>query len=193
MSYFGAGSALLTEDQWTQRYDLTFALELNRAECEFLTGRHESAEERLSVLACRAANQVDRAAVTCLKLELYTMQDRSERAVEVCLEYLRQEEDVEWSAHPTDQDVRQEYDRLWRLIRNRSIEALIDLPAMNEPSALATMDVLTRLWSAAFFTDEKLAVLVAMHMVDPKYRAREYARFLLWLRLVRLHGWVILR
>src|SRR5260221_3506295 len=92
------------------------------------------------------------------------MQDRSEQAVEVCLEYLRQEEGVEWSAHPTDQEVRQEYDRLWRLIGSRSIEALVDLPLMNELSALATMDVLTRLWSAAFFTDENLAVLVATHM-----------------------------
>ena len=165
LNYFDAGSALLTEDRWAQRSDLAFALELNGAECEFLTGRHELAEEHLSVLAHRAANQVDRAAVTCLKLELYTMQDRSERAVEVCLEYLRQEEGVAWSAHPTDQDVRQEYDRLWRMMGSRSVDALADLPVMNEPRALATMDVLTRLWPAAFFTDEKLAVLVATHMV----------------------------
>jgi predicted ATPase len=164
LSYFSAGSELLMDDPWRQRYELTFALELNRAECEFLMGHHESAEERLSVFAGRAASQVDRAAVTCLKLELYTMQDRSERAVEVCLEYRRQEEGVEWSAHPTDQEVRQEYDRLWRLMGSRSIEALVDLPVMNEVRALATMDVLTRLWSAAFFTNENLAVLVATHM-----------------------------
>jgi hypothetical protein len=43
------------EDRWKRRYDLAFALELNRAECELLTGRHEAAEERLSALACRAA------------------------------------------------------------------------------------------------------------------------------------------
>jgi C4-dicarboxylate-specific signal transduction histidine kinase len=164
LNYFDAGSSLLMGDHWTQQYELTFALELNRAECEFLTGRHESAEERLAALTSRAANQVDRAAVTCQKLELYTMQDRPQRAVEVCLEYLRQEESVEWSSHPTDQYVREEYDRLWRLIGSRSIEDLVDLPVMKELSALATMDVLTRLWSAAFFTDENLAVLVATHM-----------------------------
>jgi predicted ATPase len=165
LTYFGNGSALLMEDRWTDWYDLTFSLELNRAECEFLTGLYESAEERLDMLEHRAANQVDRAAVTCLKLELYTLQDRSERAVEVCLEYLRQEEGIAWSAHPTDQDVRQEYDRLWQLIGSRSIDALAELPVMNEPNALATMDVLTRLWPAAFFTDEKLAVLIATRMV----------------------------
>ena len=108
LSYFSAGSALLMEDRWTRRYDLAFTLELNWAACEFLTGHHEAADERLSVLADRAANHVDRAAVTCLKLELYTMHDRSDRAVAVCLEYLREEEGVEWSAHPTDQAVRHE-------------------------------------------------------------------------------------
>jgi predicted ATPase/signal transduction histidine kinase len=164
MSYFRTGSALLVEDRWTQRYDLTFALELNRAECEFLTGHHESAGERLSALASRAANQTDRAAVACLQLELHTMQDQSERAVAVCLEYMRQEEGIEWSAHPTDEGVRQEYDRLWRLIGVREIEDLVDLPEMHERSVLATMDVLTRIWSAAFFTDENLAMLIATHM-----------------------------
>ena len=30
--------ALLAEDCWERRHELTFALELHRAECEFLTG-----------------------------------------------------------------------------------------------------------------------------------------------------------
>jgi len=165
LSYFSAGSALLMEDRWTRRYDLAFALELSRAECELLTGHHEAAEERLLTLACRAANQVDRAAVTCLKVELYTIQDQSERAVAVCLEYLRQE-GIEWSAHPTGKEVRLQYDRLWQQIGSRSIEALVDLPEMNEPGARGTMDVLTRLFSAANFTDENLSLLVATHMAN---------------------------
>ena len=63
-----------------------------------------------------------------------------------------------------DQDVRQEYDRLWRLIGSRSIKRARRLARDDDRSALATMDVLTRLWPAAFFTHEKLAVLVATHM-----------------------------
>jgi PAS domain S-box-containing protein len=165
LNYFSVGSVLLMEDHWTRLYDLAFALELNRAECELLTGHHEAAEERLSALAHRAALQQDRAAVTCLKVELYTIQDQSERAVAVCLEYLR-EEGIEWSAHPTDQNVRREYDQLWHQIGSRSIEELVDLPVMNDLSARGTMDVLTRLFSAANCTDENLSLLVATHMAS---------------------------
>ena len=39
LTYLNAGAALLAEDVWERRHDLVFALELNRAECEFLIGQ----------------------------------------------------------------------------------------------------------------------------------------------------------
>ena len=47
LKYLVAGCALLPEDSWEQQYALTFALEFQRAECEFLTGDLAAAEERL--------------------------------------------------------------------------------------------------------------------------------------------------
>src|SRR4029077_15094188 len=72
LEYLVAGCALLAEDSWERRYTLTFALEFERAECEFLTGDFAEAEERLSGLSGRARNPVDSAAVTRLRAELYT-------------------------------------------------------------------------------------------------------------------------
>src|SRR5208337_1634534 len=40
LTYLTAGAALLSEDCWEQRHELAFALEINRAECEFLTGEY---------------------------------------------------------------------------------------------------------------------------------------------------------
>ena len=54
LQYFTAGRALLAENGWERCYQLTFDLELNRAECEYLTGELASAEERLSALSRRA-------------------------------------------------------------------------------------------------------------------------------------------
>jgi predicted ATPase len=39
LSYLNSGAALLAEDSWERRHELIFALELDRAECEFLTGQ----------------------------------------------------------------------------------------------------------------------------------------------------------
>src|SRR5882757_8351035 len=51
LTYLAAGAALLPEDSWERRHELTFALELQRGECEFLTGALAEAEERLAALS----------------------------------------------------------------------------------------------------------------------------------------------
>ncbi|HZD50300.1 MAG TPA: serine/threonine-protein kinase PknK, partial [Silvibacterium sp.] len=142
LAYFVAGRALLPEENWAQRYALHFALELQRAECEFLTGEFAAAEERLSMLSRRAANLVDCAAVARLQTELYAALDQSDRAVESGLEYLRRV-GVDWSAHPTNDEVRQEYERIWQQLGNQPIEALVDLSPMTDATCRATLDVLT--------------------------------------------------
>ena len=144
-------------------YRLVFDLELNWAECEYLTGNLASAEERLSVLSVRALSILDSASVACVRLNLYTHLDHSDSAVAVGLNYLRRF-DRQWPSQATVEDVRREYDRLWRALGDRSIEALLDLPRMIDPNRCATMDVLTALVSPALFTDENLFRLVIGRM-----------------------------
>jgi predicted ATPase/signal transduction histidine kinase len=165
LKYFITGVALLAEDRWERRHELSFALELNRAECEFLTGELAAAEERLSKLSSRAANTVELATVACLRSELYTALDRSDRAIEVGLSYLRHL-GIEWSPHPPEEEVRREYERTWSLLGRRGIEELIDLPLMSKPESVATLDVLCRTLSPAIFTDANLFSLLLWRMVN---------------------------
>ena len=165
LTYFVAGRALLPEQSWEQRYALTFALEFQGAECEFLTGDFAAAEERLSMLSSRARNLVDCAAVARLQTELYTSLDRSERAVESGLKYLRRV-GIGWSPHPTNDDVQQEYEQIWRRLGTRSIEALVDLPPMTDPACRATLDVLTAVEEPTYFTDQNLRCLVIARIVN---------------------------
>src|SRR5712672_1221390 len=161
--YLVAGMALLDESGWGRHYDLTFSLWLEHAECEYLTGQLASAEARLSLLSTRARTIVDSAAVTRVRINLYTTLDHSDSAVEVGLEYLRRI-NGQWSPHPTEEDVRQEFGRLWQRLGSGSIEALLDLPRMSDPDRCATMDVLTVLTSPALFTDLNLFRLVVGRM-----------------------------
>jgi predicted ATPase/signal transduction histidine kinase len=165
MNYFGSGCALLTENSWEQRYPLIFALEFHRAECEFLSGQMASAERRLAVLASRTASLIDSAAVACLRLELYTTLDRSDRGVELCLEYL-QRIGVQWSPHPTKEEVRPEYEEIWRRVGTRSIEELVDLPLASDQEWCGTLDVLCQVVTPALFTDDNLLCLVLCRMAN---------------------------
>ena len=165
LKYLAAGRALLTEETWDHNYELIFSIEFDTAECELLTADMVAAEKRLSMLVGRAKSNHDVAIVTRLRLTLYTTLDRNDRAVEVCLEYLRRG-GTDWSPHPTSDEAQREYDRIWSQLGSRLIEDLIDLPLMTNPDVLDVLDVLTEVVAPALFSDENLCSLVICRMVN---------------------------
>jgi PAS domain S-box-containing protein len=165
LKYLNVAATVLTDDSWERQHELTFALELHRAECEFLTGHSTAAEERLTKISSRATNTVDLAAVACLLMDLYTTLARSDRAVDVGLEYLRHL-GVEWSAHPTEEEARREYERIWSHLGSRAIEELIDLPLMSDSACLATLDVLTKVVPPGMFRDANFGALAICRAVN---------------------------
>ncbi|MBO0717722.1 MAG: histidine kinase, partial [Rhizobiales bacterium] len=165
LSYFAAGTTLLSEDAWERRHDLAFALELHRAECEFLTGALAEAEARLTELAGRTAAPSDLATLTRLRVDLFMTLGRSDRAIAVGLDCLRCF-NINWSVHPTRKEVEDEYAMLWRQLGDRPIEELLDLPRMIDPVACASMDVVASLVTPALWTDENLRCLVIGRMAN---------------------------
>ena len=105
LSYLAAGRALLKEESWEENYELIFSIKSFIAECELLAANTEAAENRLSILVHRAKTNHDISVVTRLRLTLYQMINRSDCAVEVCLEYLRRG-GTDWSSHPASDEVR---------------------------------------------------------------------------------------
>jgi PAS domain S-box-containing protein len=165
LTYLVSGAGLLAKDALKRRHMLSFALELNRAECEFLTGALAEAEQRLKALSKRAATTIERASVACLLADLHTTLGQSSQAVAVGLDYLRHL-GIEWSRHPTDEEARREYERIWSQLGSRAIEALVDLRLMCDAASLATLEVLTRIIPPAFFTDANLYTLIACRAVN---------------------------
>ncbi|HUN96802.1 MAG TPA: serine/threonine-protein kinase PknK, partial [Bradyrhizobium sp.] len=164
LRYLIAGTSLLGEDCWERRRDLIFALELERAESEFLTGDLAAADERLTGLSNRTVNAIERAAVACLHMDVCTTLGQSDRAVAVALDYLRQV-GIEWPPHPTEDEARREYEQIWSQLGSRKIEDVTESPLMSDPASLATVDVLTKLLVPAFFTDRNLDSLAICRAV----------------------------
>jgi PAS domain S-box-containing protein len=165
LAYFSAGAALLPEDSWECRHELAFALEVQRAECEFLTGALTEAEQRLEALSTRATDAVERATVACLRMDLYLVLDQSSRAIAVGLDHLRYL-GIDWSPRPTEDEARREYERVWSQLGSRTIENLIELPLMSDPVPLTTLDVLTKLVTPASYTNANLLALVICRAVN---------------------------
>jgi PAS domain S-box-containing protein len=98
-------------------------------------------------------------------MDLYTTHDQSDRAVGVCLDYLRHL-GIEWSPRPAEEEARREYERIWTGLGTRSIEELIELPLMSDPASIATLDVLTKVLSPALFTDANFLSLAICRAVN---------------------------
>ena len=164
LSYFITGRGLLAEDCWEHRWELIFALDLHRAECELLTGALSDAENHLAALSARVTDMADRAGVARLGIDLYLTLNQPSRSVAVGLEYLRYL-GISWSPHPTDEEARRAYQRVWSELGRRATEELIALPLMTDPASLAELDVLNRLSSPAQYTDLNLYTLVVCQML----------------------------
>ena len=163
-AYFSAGMALLDESDWTDKYKLTFSLWLERAECELLTGDFDTAGQLIEQLLPRAASKVDEAAVYDLKVRLHTLKSEPHDAVATALTCLRRL-GIEIPAHPTEDQVKAEYETLGQALDARSIESLIDLPLMTDPELVAATQVLSIVTAPAYFADQRLFCLLPFRMV----------------------------
>jgi len=165
LAYLSTGAELLGDGGWANRHALRFALEQHRVECEFLTGQLDIADARLGALTARATTTVEKALIACLQMDICLVLDQSDRAVAVCLEYLRQV-GIEWTPHPDDDAVRREYDEIWTHLGDRAIEDLIDLPLMDDAASLGTVEALSKLFAPAVQTDANLAGLTICKAVS---------------------------
>jgi PAS domain S-box-containing protein len=168
-SYFSAGMELLDERDWNTQYELTFSLWLERAECEFLSGNVDTAEQLIGELLQRGASNIDQAAAYRLKVQLHMVRGEYPKAVDDALTCLRLL-GIDLLAHPTREQVQAEYDTVWQNLNGRPIESLIDLPLLTDPEVQAAMQVLATLSSPAFFTDFQLFCLHLCRMVNVTLR-----------------------
>jgi len=165
MDYIGIGIALLGKDRWERNYTVAFALDMMQAECEYLSGDIAAAEAHLDRLAQRSDSIIDRAAVACLQIELYTNLGQTGRAIAIAEEFFERS-GMPWNPQPSDSDVNLEIDQIWLQLGSRPIERLIDLPPIADTTQSAILDVLTAVHAPANFSDGNLIALIIARMVN---------------------------
>ncbi|WP_437313792.1 AAA family ATPase [Sorangium sp. So ce385] len=182
-SLFAAGTALLPEERWETHYELAYDLGLERAHAAYVTGRFDEAERLLAELTERARSRAERAAVVELAVTLNATRGRPARAVELGLSCLRAW-NIEVSLPVTDAQAEEETEAVWKLLGDRRIEGLLDLPSMTHPEIKVAMGVLRGVMIPAFFVDQNLHYLLVVRMVKLSLRhgnaetsAQAYAAF----------------
>jgi GAF domain-containing protein len=164
-AYFAAGMALLDETSWSCRHELTFSLWLECAECEFLNGHLERAEQLIVVVLERGLSNVDQAASYNLKILIHTVKSESTRAVDSALTCLRLF-GIYIPVRPTWDQVQTEYETIWQALDGHPIESLIDLPLMTDRELQAAMQVISTVLASAYVANLQLLCLLVCRMVN---------------------------
>jgi len=165
LAYLETAATLLGAGGWQRQRDLSFTIAFDQAECRFLIGGADAALAALERLLQQAGTLAEQARITWLQVTICTAMDRSDRAIQLCLAFLGKV-GIHWAAHPSRQDLQDEYDRLRERLGDRPIEALADLPPLQDETAQAILSVLTAALPPAFFSDQNLVCLLLCRMAN---------------------------
>jgi predicted ATPase/transcriptional regulator with GAF, ATPase, and Fis domain len=167
LSYFNSGIALLAEERWASEYDLTYALHLEAAECEYLCGHFDEAEQKFELLLGRAATSLDKARGYRLRSVQFENMSRYADALAVARESLA----LFGVSFPDSTEEKQaaletEIASIQSLLGSRRVGSLVDLPVMIDPEVRMVMNILTDIWSSTYIIgDTVLACLISATMV----------------------------
>ena len=161
--YLAAGMALFGDRDWERQHALMFSLWLERAECEFLSGGLEMAEQLIGTLMAHALSKAEQVAVHGQKVRLHVMKSECPQAVDSALAGLHLF-GIDLPAHPAWPLVEAEYEQVWRSLGARAIEDIASAPPLREPEVQASMDMLAALIAPAAFTDLPLFCLVVCRL-----------------------------
>ena len=158
LNYFSAGEALV-ETERAPRHDLAFELSLRRAECEFVTGHVDGAEQRLKALSSRAENWIERAAVACQQAEVYLALQRPDQGLAECADCLRQA-GLEIPLRATEAEARAAYEEICATLAGIDVEAVAALPRMTNLESRAVLDVISHFHISAVIANKPFEVLM---------------------------------
>lgn len=165
LRFLVAGTELLGKDAWTTDHDRMFELQLQRAECEYLTGRLAEAGERFLTLQERARTRTDRVTLYTTHMTLLLHLEHDDKAIDAGLTALGLL-GLELPAEPNAAQVGLELARVqWGLV-GKSPDRLLSLSDCTTPEIRAAMRLLTNLWFPAFrLKRESLVALLMLKTV----------------------------
>jgi PAS domain S-box-containing protein len=160
--YLTQATALLGPDAWTAQYEDTFALLMERCECEYLTGNFQAAEDLSVAILENAGSALDRAQINRLRLRQSESAGRYEDALFVMRDALRlfgitvpdSDEGMQAATETEARDIAIN-------LQGRRVSDLADAPTAADPTAKAIISLIAESMSHDHVTARWLPFLAA--------------------------------
>jgi predicted ATPase/signal transduction histidine kinase len=165
VEYFNIGRELLAVNSWENQYELTLALHTEAAEAAYLSGDFDRMETLASVVESCAKTLLEKVKLYEVKIEAYMAQNKLQEALNTGLPVLKLL-GVEFPSEPNFSDIGQALGETASILSGKGTEDLIDLPLMTDPQQIATITILSSLFTPAYIALPPLAPLVVCKQVN---------------------------
>ncbi|MEG4859759.1 ATP-binding sensor histidine kinase [Microcoleus sp. K1-B6] len=165
LKYLTAGIELLPPESWQTDYDLTLALYESAAEAAYLNTDFEPMEKWARIVLQHAKNELDKIKVFEIRIIACAMQTKLQESVKIGREALKML-GINFPESPIPLHIQQAMAKTAAYLTEKNIEDLIDLPIMTNPHKLATMRVLSSMFSATFIVEPVLLPLIVCEQVN---------------------------
>ncbi|QLE48746.1 GAF domain-containing protein [Nostoc sp. C057] len=164
---FSVAMNLLADNAWIEQYEQTFTLFRELAECEFLTGNLEQAEQLFELLLLKAESHVDKSNIYILQIRLYQVAGRYEKALTLGLEALKLfEVTLPDSNEEVQAAIAIERNQISTNIDNRQVSDLINALVIEDLNIKTVISLLTTLGPPTYLGRPHLFPLVVLKAVN---------------------------
>ncbi|MCT7957552.1 AAA family ATPase [Laspinema palackyanum] len=165
LNYLHIGIEQLPPHSWQEQYPLTLSLYEEAAEVAYLNADFALMEEFVATVLSQAQTVLDKVKVYEVKILAYNAQNLLEDAIAIGLEALNLL-GIKLPNQASKLDVLRGLLATKLTIGRRAIASFIDLPTMTDPSSQATMRILAKISSTAYFAAPLLLPLIVFKQVS---------------------------
>jgi len=160
--YLAHGIELLGERAWTKDYELMFALERDRLDCEYLAGHTQLADDLFGSLVQQARSPMHIGDLYQLKIRLLQTQHNYQDGVRLGRECLRLFGiDLPSDPESAQSVIAEEGRRISQHLAERDIAYRADDHTLAAPEMEMSMGVLVEVWSSAVMAGDVLQVVLS--------------------------------
>jgi predicted ATPase/signal transduction histidine kinase len=153
--YAEIGLSLLGEEAWERQYEITLAFHELAAELASLCGDFEATERFADTAIAQTRTLLEQVNIYRTRIFAKISQNQPAQAIDIALEFLQQL-GVTFPKTPTENDIQQAMAEIDRLIGDRQIQDLADLPPMTDAEKIAIVQISNSIIPAAHMTGSSL-------------------------------------
>ncbi|ABA22458.1 Serine/Threonine protein kinase and Signal Transduction Histidine Kinase (STHK) with GAF and PAS/PAC sensor [Trichormus variabilis ATCC 29413] len=163
--YLQLGIELLQTNCWQTQYELALNLHIAAVEVAYLNGDFEEMEKIAAMVLRSAQTILDKVKIYTIQIAAQTTQSQMLEAIAIGTDALSQL-GVEFPREPDEAEIAKVLQAITNQLQSRQIGELVDLPVMTDPTSVAAMQLLGRLFSPIFVGIPGLLPILSAKMVS---------------------------